>query len=136
VGKPWLADEAGWAFSLSHCGDVAAIAVTQQGAIGVDLEVERDMPDALALAALNFTPSECEQLRALPGSERDAAFLRCWTRKEACLKAIGSGLSIAPCSFEAGTGATRDHVVVPTDGGRVRLLLGSPRVREALFVGV
>jgi 4'-phosphopantetheinyl transferase len=135
-GKPSLVDDAGWSFSLSHSGDVAVIALAQQGPIGVDLELQRDVPDALALAALNFTPSECEQLRALSGPERGAAFLQCWTRKEACLKAIGSGLSIPAGAFETGLGATRDHVVVPTDEEPVDLVVESLRERAGMFVAV
>ena len=40
-----------------------------------------------------MVPSEQAEMNALPSEERHAAFLRCWTRKEAYLKAHGSGLS-------------------------------------------
>ena len=135
-GKPSLAHDAPCAFNLSHCGDVAIIAVAQEGQIGVDVELEREVPDAMALAALNFTASEREQLRALSGRERDTAFLRCWTRKEACLKAIGSGLSIAPNLFESGSIASCDHVVVPTDSGPVELVVESLPERGGMFVAI
>ena len=124
-GKPLLVHAAPCAFNLSRSGDVAVIAVAQDGQIGVDVELVRAVPDAMALAARNFSASEHEQLLALAGPQRDAAFLRCWTRKEACLKAIGSGLSIAPHLFETGIYATRGNVVVPTDRGPVDVVVES-----------
>lgn len=101
-GKPSLAGPSTCAFSLSHCEDVALIAMSHSGEIGVDVEVLRVVDDLQSLAGRNFTPAECTQLANVTFVDRDQAFLRCWTRKEACLKAIGSGLSIAPETFEAG----------------------------------
>lgn len=52
--------------------------------------------------AAQFFPAEFLALCAVDPDQRLEAFLRCWTRKEACLKALGSGLSIEPGVFEAG----------------------------------
>ena len=102
-GKPSLTGSAPTcAFNLSHSADVALIALAPSIELGVDVEVLRVVDDALDLAARNFSGAESAQLRSTAATERDRAFLRCWTRKEACLKAIGSGLSIAPETFEAG----------------------------------
>lgn len=102
-GKPYLDHkDLALEFNMSHSEDTVVIALAPSGEIGVDVEMLRRMPDATELAARNFTAAEQAQLARTASEERDAAFLGGWTRKEACLKAIGSGLSVAPESFEAG----------------------------------
>lgn len=101
-GKPWLDGLPGLHFNLSHSEDEALLAIGRDGELGADIEVPRTMSDAQALARMNYTAEECAVLAALPPAERDAGFLRLWTRKEACLKAIGTGLSVHPSGFAAG----------------------------------
>jgi 4'-phosphopantetheinyl transferase len=114
-GKPHLPDPAAPSFNLSHSGDVALIGIGPPGVeIGVDVEVRRTMSDALELAERHFAPAEIDALRSTPPDQRDHAFLRGWTRKEACLKAIGSGLSIAPHTFDAGLAPAARAVAIPT----------------------
>lgn len=105
-GKPRLAGAGGPHFNMSHSADLALIGICADAPIGVDIEVPRGMSDLEALAERNFTPAESRALRAVDAAQRLQAFLRCWTRKEACLKALGSGLSIEPGVFEAGIEAT------------------------------
>lgn len=92
-GKPELAWPArtGLDFNLSHAGERALLAWTGAGAIGVD--IERLRPVTPGLAQRFFAAEEAEALAALPVAEQEAAFFRCWTRKEAYLKALGSGLA-------------------------------------------
>jgi 4'-phosphopantetheinyl transferase len=135
-GKPALAPTASCGFNMSRSGDVAIIAVSSFAEIGVDVELLRECPDALAVAALNFSASECEQLEALVASERSAAFLRCWTRREACLKAVGSGLSIAPQQFETGASPRRNSVAVPTPEGPVQVEVESLTLDAGTIVSV
>lgn len=93
-GKPGLAGpDDGVSFNLSHSGEVAAVAVGWRRVLGVDVEQERPLPDRDALAARSFAPREQAALAALPEAERHAAFFRCWTRKEAFIKATGLGLA-------------------------------------------
>jgi 4'-phosphopantetheinyl transferase len=87
-------------FNLSHSADVAWVGISNELEIGVDLEVPRQVSDAIALARRNYTPAELAEVESAPDQNR--AFFTCWTRKEACLKAIGSGFSVAPESFECG----------------------------------
>ncbi len=101
-GKPRLRGEGQPHFNMSHSGDWALIGLCADAPIGVDIEVPRAMSDLESLAQRNFSPAEFLALCAVDPDQRLEAFLRCWTRKEACLKALGSGLSIEPGVFEAG----------------------------------
>jgi 4'-phosphopantetheinyl transferase len=127
-GKPRLPDPAAPSFNLSHSGDVALIGIGPPGVdIGVDIEVRRTMSDALELAERHFAPAEIEALRATPPDQRDHAFLCGWTRKEACLKAIGSGLSIAPHTFDAGIDTEARTVSIATpDGAAIVRVISLP----------
>jgi len=80
-------------FSLSHVGDLAAVAVARGAPLGVDVELPRNRLDPLAIAAAHFAPRETALLRSLEPSKRISAFLRLWTAKEAVLKALGTGLA-------------------------------------------
>lgn len=120
-GKPALAGPSRCSFNLSHSEDDAVVLIAASGEIGVDVEVLRPMRDALALAERNFSASENAELRSLPESERDHAFLTAWTRKEACLKALGSGLSIAPQTFTASLRHEPATAVIPTSQGPARV---------------
>jgi 4'-phosphopantetheinyl transferase len=99
-GKPVLAGRAGPDFNVSHSGDWVMIGLARDAAIGVDVEQERTLSDLDALAERFFAPGEVEVIRSLPQEQRTRAFFRCWTRKEAYLKAIGAGISGALDSFE------------------------------------
>jgi 4'-phosphopantetheinyl transferase len=100
-GKPRLAGTAGGLeFNLTHSADLALAAITEEGAIGIDLEYQRGGIDLEEIARRFFAPGEVARWEALPEAERPAAFYRCWTRKEAYLKAHGAGLSVALDSFE------------------------------------
>ena len=124
-GKPVLVEPAGLHFNLSHSQSVALIAISDGAEIGVDVELLRPMPDAAALAADHFTAAEQRALASLPPERRDRAFLVCWTRKEACLKAVGTGLGIDTRSFEAGLDEDADarEVRLPLEGRVARLAL-------------
>ncbi len=108
-GKPSLAGR-GCAFNMSHSGALAWIVVADGGHIGVDVEMRRAMADADDLAARLYTAAERATIARAGREARDLAFLTCWTRKEACLKALGVGLLVEPCTFEAG--ASPDDAVV------------------------
>ena len=91
-GRPWLE---GVSFSVSHSGSLGLIAIAEgDRRIGVDVEQVRHDTDVRALAARFFHPEEAEAI----GDRRDA-FFRCWTRKEAVVKALGLGLAHPLGSF-------------------------------------
>lgn len=94
VGKPFVAAPAGrdLEFNFSDSGDLALVAVSRCGPVGVDVELCRPERDLLTLAESFFAAEERAALRALPEAERPAAFYRIWARKEAFIKAVGLGL--------------------------------------------
>jgi 4'-phosphopantetheinyl transferase len=98
-GKPELAKPAALHFNLSHTNSLAAVAVTRAAAIGVDVERVRENVDSVQLAERYFSKREADWVRAHPVSRRAAGFFSCWTAKEAYIKAIGGGLSIALDGF-------------------------------------
>lgn len=91
-GKPFLPEAEGvFDFNLSHSGGFALLAVSPGFPVGADIEEMRPIEEKVAERF--FSADEVRALLALPLAEREAAFFRCWTRKEAYLKALGSGLA-------------------------------------------
>jgi 4'-phosphopantetheinyl transferase len=85
-------------FNLSHCKDVGMLAVAWNIEVGVDVEQPRRLDPSVAERF--FSPAELSQLSTLNGDAWRDGFLRCWTRKEALLKAEGLGLRIPLDSFD------------------------------------
>ena len=98
-GKPFLADRSDLHFNLSHCEDRGVLAIARRE-IGVDLERTAGHSRGALDRREPVAPSETQALRAFPAELRSEAFLRCWTRKEAYVKAGRAGLSIPLTSFE------------------------------------
>jgi 4'-phosphopantetheinyl transferase len=92
-GKPSVLGSARLRFNTSHSGSLVLIAFTQDCEIGVDLERIRPLTLMHEIATRFFSKQEADELMALPLEERDRGFFRCWTRKEAYVKALGQGLS-------------------------------------------
>lgn len=107
-GQPRLAGTA-LSTSLSHSGDVVAIAVCPAATIGVDIERFPARIDLDALMPVFCTREESEELAVLQGSERARSLLELWTRKEALLKAFGVGLLTDPAT----TPAPSTHSLMP-----------------------
>jgi 4'-phosphopantetheinyl transferase len=94
-GKPRLSGpDCRVRFNMSHTRGLTVIAVCLDAELGVDVEAMRPIEDRDAIAALHFSPIESRSLQLQPAHDRDVAFLRCWTRKEAYIKARGEGLSL------------------------------------------
>lgn len=100
-GKPYLSQpDLGVRFNFSNSEGQAICAVMRDTEVGADLEMVRDISDYESIAKRFFSPGEAEVLLSLPSSSRREAFVNCWTRKEAFLKALGSGLALPLDSFE------------------------------------
>ena len=97
--KPRLASGGPW-FNLSHSGPVALYAFTKAAEVGIDVELDNEDFARERIAERFFSPTEVAVLRSLPESLQPRAFLACWTRKEAFIKARGDGLSLPLDSFD------------------------------------
>ena len=100
-GKPRLKD--GVWFNVAHSRGVILIGLSMTGEIGVDVEYREPMLDLKDVARTAFHDDELARLEGAGSADlRLAEFYRCWTRKEAVLKADGRGLTIEPKSFPVG----------------------------------
>lgn len=98
-GKPQPHDAPGLGVSISHAGRLAAVAVAQGACVGIDVEpVARERRVVESVVPL-LAPAEQRALEALTGDARAERFLRIWTRKEAVLKVLGTGLQTDLASF-------------------------------------
>lgn len=123
-GKPKLScthKPARLEFNLSHSENVAIYAFTNGHAVGVDVELIRQIPDASDLAENFFSPYEIASIKSLPIEQRSLAFLNCWTRKEAFVKALGLGLS---CPLDAFDVTIEPHT--PARITRIEARIGDP----------
>jgi 4'-phosphopantetheinyl transferase len=105
-GKPRLAGGSALRFNLSHCGDVALYAFSNGREVGVDVEAVRELPGADDVTRHFLSPRERAAYLRLPARERSRAFFRCWTRKEAFIKALGTGLAYPLTEFDASPAPT------------------------------
>jgi len=87
-------------FNLSHSGEIALLAFARGRAVGVDIERIRENLEPEKIARRFFSQREQKELSALPPSERYVGFFRCWTRKEAYIKARGTGLALPLDGFD------------------------------------
>ncbi len=99
-GKPFLSPDSDLHFNVSHSHGLALMGFVRRREIGVDVEQVRAQDDAKKLAERFFSVRERDRLRNLSGDELHAAFFRCWTRKEAYIKAKGEGLSLPLHQFD------------------------------------
>jgi 4'-phosphopantetheinyl transferase len=110
-------------FNVSHTEGLAVLALVREREIGVDAEKIRPQPDAQKLAKRFFSAREQLFLGKLSGDELQRAFFRCWTRKEAYIKAKGEGLSIPLHAFDVSLEDDQPAALVgtrpdPTEAGR------------------
>lgn len=97
-GKPVLPGGPG--FSLTHAGDLVGVAVHPGGHVGLDVEQVRELADLAGMAAHVCSPQE-----TAPDAD---AFFTLWTRKEALLKAVGTGLATPMSSITLGPAGVLD----------------------------
>jgi 4'-phosphopantetheinyl transferase len=143
-GKPALAgesDRGAIRFSLSHSHGVALYAVTRRREVGIDLERIRFDLAVVEIAERFFSRREQAMLRALPTELQREAFYRCWTRKEAYIKARGEGLSLPLDQFDVSLAPGEPAAILgtqhdPSEASRwsLRELTAAPGYFAALAV--
>jgi 4'-phosphopantetheinyl transferase len=87
-------------FNVSHSGGIALLAFARGREIGVDVEQLNRNSDFEGISRRFFSTREQSQLAALPAEAKVEGFFRCWTRKEAYIKATGDGLSLPLDQFD------------------------------------
>jgi 4'-phosphopantetheinyl transferase len=120
-GKPALADRSSGLdiqFNTSNSNDIAVVAIALGRQLGVDVEQVRPIENFDRIVAHHFSAQERSGFSRLSEDQRLEAFFRCWTRKEAYLKATGEGLSRALDSF--------DVSLAPGDSPKLLRVDGSP----------
>jgi 4'-phosphopantetheinyl transferase len=115
--KPRLGHE-GPAFNLSHSGSLALYAFTSEEEVGIDIELDDADFARERIAEMFFSPTEVAALRSLPEAVQPRAFLTCWTRKEAFIKARGDGLQLALDSFDVSLVPTAQPELLRTQWSR------------------
>ena len=88
-------------FNVSHSGKHGLIAIAPKGRLGVDIEERTDRRDFDRLIEAAFGPDEQTDLKRERASGNVQLFYKLWTVKEALIKALGTGLSLDPATFEA-----------------------------------
>jgi 4'-phosphopantetheinyl transferase len=128
-GKPSLAPDqarSGLRFNVSHSDGLGLFVLARERAIGADIEKIRPVRYGRAVASRFFAADECAALEGLVGDDFDRAFFRCWTRKEAFVKAVGDGLSYPLRSFSV--------AVSERDPARILRVDGDPSARERFWL--
>jgi 4'-phosphopantetheinyl transferase len=95
--------------SLSHTRGAVAVAFSDSGAVGIDIEPAGQAAVMPEIDVRVGHPNELKALADMDGHARARDLLALWVRKEAALKAAGIGMEMEMDCFQA------------PDGGLVRL---------------
>ena len=122
--------------SVTRSGPLVAVAVTSTGPVGIDIEADADVA-ASPLADVALTPAELDAHLRRPAAARPADLARSWVRKEAVLKASGTGLRTAPALLELAdladlAGPADLRVAHGPDGSPARLSVASLHLGEGI----
>lgn len=102
LGKPYLPDHPEIRFNLSHSrnGDLAIVIASGSEALNAGIDVEGRFPFREALSKRILHPEERKVLSDLPDEQAGAYLNRIWSRKEAYLKCIGTGIRSDLCLLD------------------------------------
>ena len=88
-------------FNVSHSGGHGLIAIAPDGRLGVDIEERTRRRDFDRLIEAAFGQREQPALKLERARGEFQLFFKLWTLKEALIKALGTGMSLDPATFEA-----------------------------------
>lgn len=113
-GKPYINHSSKIQFNISHSKNVVLMGFILKDTIGVDVEYTQRKIDVKQIAKQFFSVEEYESLLTLDNSCQLQGFYNCWTRKEAFIKALGSGLSFPLDQFVVSLDCTEEAVLKDT----------------------
>ena len=119
-GKPFLSGDsahAGLHFNLSHSDNMALLAISQ-APVGIDIERVRKDRNLEKVAKRFFSPAEQSALQQLAEKDKLRALFACWTRKEAYIKATGTGLTIPLKSFSVTFAPSQEPFIQTNESNR------------------
>jgi phosphopantetheine--protein transferase-like protein len=90
--RPVCLSVPGLCLSFSSSGTTAMACAAGNSQVGIDVEHLRPVSNPLALSTRFFSGAETAYLASLPKMHQETEFLKLWTIKEACLKAVGKGV--------------------------------------------
>jgi 4'-phosphopantetheinyl transferase len=131
-GKPFLPGS-DLRFNAAHSESLFACAVVRGAEVGIDIERVRSVANLEGISRRFFAKCEAAALESLPAELRHSGFYRCWTRKEAFVKAIAAGLSLPLDNFAVPLDDAGDlQVAAPESlGGPWRIYPFEPEVGYA-----
>jgi 4'-phosphopantetheinyl transferase len=132
-GKPALADRQPRAlkFNLAHSHGRALYGLSRGRELGVDLEFVKEEYESEKIAERFFSPFEIAKLGLVPAKLKPQAFFECWTRKEAYLKARGTGLSLPLDEFDVSFGPGETAALLRSHDGPEEVARWSMRSIDA-----
>lgn len=98
-GKPLLVNHPSLHFNISHSGELALLAVSNNHPMGIDLEFFSERPYE-GIAKSLFSPKEIQAVEQAPSHVKPMIFFQIWSQKEAFIKACGMGLSYPTQQFD------------------------------------
>lgn len=113
-GKPYIDHPSNIQFNVSHSGDTIVLGFVQKYDIGVDVEYTKRSIEVEKIARLFFSKEEVTSLLSLDCDYHTQAFYNCWTRKEAFIKALGSGLAFPLDQFVVSLDSTKTATLIDT----------------------
>lgn len=114
-GKPQLVSSCNslnLQFNVSHSHELAVIAITQATAVGVDIEQVNPQAKYINISQRFFSAAEHEILLQQPVEQQCRTFFQLWTRKEACVKAVGGSIAHALDQINVAQGLNQASVVI------------------------
>lgn len=98
-GKPFQSHQSRLSFNLSHTGEQFALAISESGEVGVDIEQYKQRKNLDGMVQQVLTESEQEWFYLLPEEHKTENFYRLWSLKEAILKSEGVGMTLPMKAF-------------------------------------